>query len=91
MRILVIEERKRKEDSKKKAKETKQLNNKKVQIRKMVEDMKYEYEETARENEIDLEKANTTVAEAEIYTEMVKKKEHSKELEQKNTNIRLMQ
>ena len=41
--------------------------------------MKHEYEETTRENEIELEKANTTVAEAEVY----KKEEHNKELERK--------
>ena len=55
MRSLVIEERKRKKDSKKKLKGIKQLNNKNAQTRKMVQDMNHDHEETARENEIELE------------------------------------
>ena len=51
----------------------------------MVKDVKHEYEEAARKNEIELEKVNTTVAEAEVFIEIVKKEECIKELER---NIR---
>ena len=49
----------------------------------MVEDMKHEYEEKTRENEIELEKSNTTVTEVEVCIEMLKKEKCNKELERK--------
>ena len=42
---------------------------------KMVDGMKDECDKKVRENDIKIEKAKTTVAEAEAYTEMVKKEE----------------
>ena len=45
--------------------------------------MKHEHEETARETETELEKANAKVSEEEVYTEMVKKEDCNKELERR--------
>ena len=80
--ILVIKESKKKKDVKKKVKEIKQLNNKNERTRQMLDDMKHEHEheEAARKNDIELEKASTTVSEIEVCIEMVKKEEHNKEL-----------
>ena len=62
------------------------FHNKNSRVSKMVDDIKHEHEEAVREREIDLEKANTIVAEVEVCAEMAKNEEKNKELDRKHTN-----
>ena len=51
--------------------------------------MKGRHEEKVRANEIELQNAKTSVAEAEAYTDMVPKEEYNKEIERGNMKIQL--
>ena len=83
IRSLMIEERKKKKDIKKKTKEIKRLKNEMKNTMKMVDGMKDECNKKVRENGIKIEQVKTTVAEAEACIEMVKKEEHDKVTENK--------
>ena len=60
----MIEERKKKKDIKNKTKEINQLKDEIKHAMKMVDGMKEKHNEKVRENDIEIEQANATVAES---------------------------